>query len=89
MDIMKYAPDRKVLAGGVSGVAAWGVTQVAVHYGIPITPEMQGYIAAGFGWLMAYLVPVAQRDIVKRLNDELVAIAAKDPAIPVSPQKAK
>lgn len=89
MALSQFIPDRKVLAGGVTSVAAWGVTQVAVHYGIPITPEMQGYIAAALGWLVAYLVPVAQRDVLRHLNDELVAIAQKDPSIPVTPPKAK
>ena len=88
MALANLIPDRKVLAGGVSSVAAWGVTQVAVHYGVPITPEMQGYVAAGFGWLIAYLVPAAQRDVLRHLNDELVKFAQNDPRIPVTKPKA-
>lgn len=79
-----YWPDRKVLAGGVGGIATWGVMQVALHYGFAITPDMQALISGGVGWLLAYLIPPAQRDILRRMNDQLVAIAAADPSIPVT-----
>lgn len=81
---MNYLPDRKVLAGGVAGIITWGLTVLAGRYGIVLTPEMQSLIVGGVGWAMAYLVPPSQHDIIKRLDNDLVAMAAADPKIPVS-----
>lgn len=84
---MNFLPDRKVLAGGIAGLLTWGLTVVAARYGIVLTPDIQSLIVGGVGWAMAYIVPPSQHDIVKRLNDDLVAIAAADPNIPVTPGK--
>jgi hypothetical protein len=84
---MNYLPDRKVLAGGIAGIVTWGLTIVAARYGVVLTPDMQALIVGGVGWAIAYIVPPSQHDIVKRLNDDLVAIAAADPNIPVTPGK--
>ncbi|GGH14968.1 hypothetical protein GCM10007036_14630 [Alsobacter metallidurans] len=85
---MSWFPDRKVLAGGFGGIVAWLLTLVLARYGIPLTPEMQTMITTGVGMLLAYAVPPAQRDIIRHLNDELVAIAAAKADIPVTPAKA-
>jgi len=80
---MNFLPDRKVWAGGIAGIAAWGILGVATHYGItlPIDPAM---LAGTIGWLIAYIVPPAEQDIVKRLNDDIVKMAQNDPAVPVT-----
>ena len=82
----KFLPDRKVLAGGFSGLLTYVlciIIQKATGYAVP--PDMQTLLTGGIGWAVAYVTPLSARDIVKRLNDELVAMAAADPTIPVSP----
>lgn len=80
----KWLPDRKVLAGGLSGVVAWGIMLGLSMAGVPVPAETQALLVTVISTAMGYLVPPSQRDIVKRLNDQLVAVAAADPGIPVS-----
>lgn len=84
---MGWLPDRKVLAGGLAGVAAWLIAMLAARYGFPMTPEQQTGLVGLIGWAVAYMVPPSERDIVKRLNDGLVKMAQDDPTIPVTKPK--
>ena len=78
-------PDRKVWAGGLAGLLTWGVTLVAQRYlGVSLPPDLVTMIVGGVTTGVAYLVPPTVRDIVKRLNDGIVQIAADDPNIPVT-----
>lgn len=78
-------PDRKVWAGGLAGLLTWGITLAAQHFlGVPLPPELVTMIVGGATTTVAYLVPPTVRDIVKRLNDGIVQIAADDPNIPVT-----
>jgi len=82
---MTWFPDRKVLAGGLSGLLTWLlVFLVNKYFGWTIPPDVQssitGLVAVGF----AYLVPSSVKDIVSKLNDDIVKIAAADPNSPVS-----
>lgn len=86
---MNYLPDRKVLAGGVAGLVTWGLTLIAQHYGIVLTPDIQSFLVGGVGWAIAYLVPPSKHDILKRLDNDLVAMAAQDPNVPVSINRVK
>jgi hypothetical protein len=80
---MWWFPDRKVIATGLTGIASWLILTVLAHYGInlPVDPTVLSSI---LGWLAGYIIPPSQQDIVRRLNDKIVAIAAADPSIPVS-----
>lgn len=94
-------PDRKVWGAGLAGVASAVLLSLLHRYtgfdlqptlnslfaliGTP-APDAQLTLAGIISWAVAYYLPPAQRDIVKRLNDEIVAIAARDPASPVSPR---
>lgn len=80
----KWFPDRKVLAGGVAGLAAWAIMLALGAAGLQVPAETQALLVTIISTAMGYLVPPAERDIVKRLNDQLVAIAAADPTIPVT-----
>lgn len=80
----KYWPDRKILAGGIAGLVAWGAMLGLRAAGFDVPPEAQALLTTLVSTAMGYLVPPSQHDIVKRLNDQLVAVAAADPAIPVS-----
>jgi len=80
----RFVPDRKVWAGGIAGVVAWAVMLGLSMAGVQVPPEAQPLIMTIVVTAMGYLVPPSQRDIVKRLNDQLVAVAAADPTIPVT-----
>lgn len=83
----KYIPDRKILAGGLAGIVAWAVMLGLGFAGVQVPAETQALLTTLIASLIGYLVPPSQKDIVKRLNDQLVAIAAADPNIPVTPPK--
>ena len=82
---MSMWPDRKVWAGGLGGLLTWGITLAAQKYlGIPLPPEVVTMIVGGATTAVSYIVPPTVRDIVKRLNDDIVQVAANDPTIPVT-----
>jgi len=94
---MNWMPDRKIAAGGLAGLAAFAITATAAHFGYDLQPmadaifpppgtvSVLAVLTGGIGALIAYVTPPADKDIVKRLNDRLVAMAQADPNIPVSP----
>lgn len=79
-----YMPDRKVVAGGLAGIITWALMLAAGHFGFALDASLQPAIASAVGTLIAYATPPSQRDVIKRLNDEIVAIAANDPTVPVT-----
>lgn len=82
---MKYFPDRKVWAGGIAAVLTWficGAIETYAH--VPMTPDMRTMISGLVATAISYVVPPSTRDIIKRLDDGLVAMAADDPSIPVT-----
>jgi len=82
---MNYIPDRKVWASGLAGLLTWGITLAAQRFlGIPLPPDLVGMIVGGVTTGVAYIVPPSIKDIVKRLNDDIVQIAANDPNVPVT-----
>lgn len=82
---MKWLPDQKVLAGGLSGIGAWLIILALQHFGVAVPPDAQAQIAGLFGLVIAYAVPPAKRDIIKRLNDGIIAAAGANPNVPVTP----
>jgi hypothetical protein len=87
---MNYIPDRKIWAGGLSGIAAWAVLQVLAHYNVtlpnpPFSPEG---LAAVIGWIASYLIPPSMQDKVKRLNDDVVNFAKNSPEAPAEAKEA-
>lgn len=84
-----WFPDRKVLAGGIAGLAAWGLTLAAAKFGIVLTPDMQTMIVAGIGAAASYITPPSVKDIVKRLDTQIVQIGINDPNIPVDLKELK
>ena len=77
-------PDRKVWAGGLAGLVTWGITLVAQHYGVVLPADIVGMLVGAVTTGVAYIVPPSVRDIIKRLDDGLVEMAAEDPNIPVT-----
>lgn len=84
----KFFPDRKIIAGGTAAILAFFITAAARHYGVELGPDAQTMLVAGIGGLISYIVPPSQRDIIKRLDDNLVKLAQDDPTIPVTKPKA-
>lgn len=79
---VSWIPTRKVLAGGLASVAAWGITTVLTHYGYTL-PIDQTLLTSGIAWIAAYITPSSARDIITRLNNDLVRQAQDDPTVPV------
>jgi len=78
-------PDRKVLAGGLSGLLTWILVLLANHYfGLTVPPEIQTLISGLVAFVFAYVIPSSVKDIVSKLNDDIIKIAAADPNSPVS-----
>lgn len=83
----KWFPDRKVWAGGLFSVLAFFVILGLNSYmdaGIPF--EATFFVALGFGKAAEYFLPPSLNDVLKRLDNDVVAIAGASPESPVSPE---
>lgn len=76
----RYIPDRKYLAGGLSGIIAWGLSTWA-----GLDPEVSMQIAAAIAAAVAYFVPPSVGDIIKRVDDTIIGLARQSPDSPASP----
>lgn len=81
----KWFPDQKVLAGGLGGVTAWGIMLLLTQFGINVPPGLEAAIPVMVALVTKYLVPAADQDVIRRLNDDIVAMAAASKSIPVTP----
>ena len=71
----RYIPDRKVLAMGISGVAAFLVSLV-----VPDIPqETVAGAVVGLMALVGYFVPPSVNDIVKRVDTGIIKLAGGAP----------
>lgn len=94
--LFSWPPDRKVWAGGLGGVVAWGIIGVVQHYlNINLqdmahavfgdtAPDIQGILAVFVASAIAYLVPPAKQDIVKRIDNGLIKLANADQSNPTT-----
>lgn len=75
-------PNQKLVAGGVSGVAALIICVLLQKYaGITLPIDI---VAPIVGALFVAFVPPSQRDIVNHMTDEIVHAAQRDPDSNVS-----
>ena len=73
MAITHWIPDRKIASGGIGSIATFFLLgAVNLIPGVMIPEEMHESIAAVVGWVIAYMVPVNARDLVRQV-DRLVA----------------
>lgn len=79
-----WIPSRKAISGGFAGVLTFFIVAAANRYGYQIPVEMQVAIPAVITWLISYLVPASKQDIIRNLDNKIVALAVNDPASPVS-----
>ena len=80
----KWVPDQKWLAGGIGGVATWGVLLLMQQLGVTVPSGLEAVIPTLVTMLVHYAVPAADQDVIKRLNDRIVAMAAADPTSEVN-----
>ncbi|NDV88816.1 hypothetical protein GTW51_19155 [Aurantimonas aggregata] len=83
----KWIPDRKVWTGGLFAVLAFlAVLALNTWAGTDIPIEAGAFIALGIGKALEYILPPSVLDIIKRVNNDIVAIAAASPESKVSPE---
>lgn len=82
---MKFQfPDRKVLAGGVSGILTFTLTTYA-----GLDPELSGAVSAAVWGLVSYFVPPSAKEIIKRVDDTIIGLAVNDPDSPATAEGAR
>lgn len=86
MVVSNYIPSRKVIAGGLAGIASWAVLTGLGYFNVPVPLEWQALLPTLIGSAISYLVPPSTKDVIRRIDDQLVAIAGRDPGSAVSPE---
>lgn len=84
---VNWIPSRKAISGGIGGVVSYMLIVAASYAGYPIPAELQGMIPGAITWLIYYLVPSSEQDIVRNLDNKIVAMAVADPTSPVTQPK--
>ncbi len=79
-----YIPSRKIVAGGVSGILAWAILSGLGYYNVPVPEEWQALLPTILATIVSYIVPPATQDVIRRIDDKLIAIAGADPDSAVS-----
>ncbi len=80
-----WVPSQKVLAGGLGGLVAWAITYLLQKYaGITLDPEVKSWLVGAATIGITYITPVRAQDVVRQLNNEIVAMAQADPKSPVT-----
>ncbi|MBB4000987.1 hypothetical protein [Aurantimonas endophytica] len=83
----KWIPDRKVWSGGLFAVLAFlAVLASNTWAGTDIPIEAGAFIALGIGKAFEYILPPSVLDIIKRVDNDIVAIAGASPESKVSPE---
>ncbi len=92
--LQKWIPDRKVLSAGLAGILAWFILAGLADWGIdpqPLidsffaiigtpAPAAQPFLAGVIAWGVAYFLPAADRDVLKRIDDRIAQLAGYLPA---------
>lgn len=81
----KYWPDQKWFAQGIGGLATWGILLLLTQLGVAIPSGLETVIPVVVAMILHYVVPAADQDVIARINDRIVAMAAADPESPVTP----
>jgi hypothetical protein len=68
---MKYLPDRKVLATGVTGLLIWIISLIAEFYGIAVSSDVLGAAIAVIAPAVGWMIPPAVKDVAARLDADL------------------
>ena len=73
MSIAKWIPDRKVLGGGIVGIASFFIST-----GLGLDTETASQISAAV-WLVAnYFIPASVKDVVNKMDGTLKKMGVSD-----------
>jgi hypothetical protein len=64
-------PDRKVLAGGVTGILIYAISIGLEYFGVNISSDVLGLVIAVVSPSVSFLIPPAVKDISTRLDTDL------------------
>ncbi|GGD29178.1 hypothetical protein [Aureimonas glaciei] len=82
----KWVPDRKVWAGGLTMVIAWLIVQALnVYAGADIPIEITAGLAFAIGKAVEYLVPQPAKELIAKIDNDIVAAAGHSSESQVSP----
>lgn len=73
-----WPPDRKIWAGGLASLVAWGILYGLGRAGVALPPELQAMLVPAVGYVISYVTPPSIRDIVTRVNNDIVKLANAD-----------
>lgn len=76
----KWIPDRKIVAGGLAGVAAWLVVMGLGEVGVPVSMEAATAIVGAAVAAFGYIVPDSVERVLEKANDILVEFGEEDDA---------
>lgn len=79
-----FPPDRKVWSGGLAGILTWLIIFGLGKAGVPLDPTLQSGLALVVGYAVSYFVPPSLRDVVSRVNNDIVKIANADQSNPTT-----
>lgn len=71
-EMNKYIPDRKFIAGGISGILAFALVTF-----LGLDAELASTLTGAAMALVFYLVPPSVKDIVKRVDQNIIDLATK------------
>jgi hypothetical protein len=77
-----WPPDRKFIAGGIGAAVSWLVVYAAGYFGWVVPTEIQTAIPGVVAMALVYWVPPSMYDVVKRVNNLVVAMATRDMSNP-------
>lgn len=73
----KWIPDRKVLAGGITGILAFLVVVGSTALGHPIDITTASAAIPILMSVVAYFTPQSVDDIIARVDGKIIALAAE------------
>jgi hypothetical protein len=78
-----FVPVRSVAAGGLSGLAAWGLIVLAKNYGIDIPEEQATAIVGGVTVFVTHIIPDTVKQKLKALDLQAQDLAKLVPDVKV------
>jgi len=75
---LTWPPDQKWFAGAIMGAVSWAMVYATDKFGWTIPAEIQSALPWVVSLAAFYLIPPSVYDVVKRVNNTIVAAAARD-----------
>ena len=74
-------PSRSTLAGGLAGLATWGISLLLTHFGIQIPQEQVGAAVAFVSAIVVHITPDSLKSQAEALNVKVEDLANWIPTI--------